>query len=83
MGMQAMSAAKMAYSFTTLDNANDPTFSQLPGINSKGVIAGYFGSGAQGPPEQELPAAPALPAGQLPEREFPRLSADSGHGPER
>ena len=34
------------YSFTTLDDQHDPTFNQLLGINSHGVIAGYFGSGA-------------------------------------
>jgi hypothetical protein len=33
------------YTFTTLDNQADPTFNQLLGINSHGVIAGYFGSG--------------------------------------
>ncbi len=31
------------YTFTTLDNENDPTFNQLLGINSSNVIAGYFG----------------------------------------
>lgn len=34
-----------SYTFTTLDNQNDPTFNQLLGINSHNVIAGYFGSG--------------------------------------
>lgn len=38
-------AAAHAYTFTTLDNNNDPTFNQLLGINNHGVIAGYFGSG--------------------------------------
>jgi hypothetical protein len=34
------------YHFQTLDNnLGDPTFNQLLGINKKGVIAGYFGSG--------------------------------------
>jgi hypothetical protein len=41
-----------AYSFRTLDNANDVTFNQLLGINDEGVIAGYFGSGAQGHPNK-------------------------------
>jgi hypothetical protein len=41
-----------AYSFRTLDNANDLTFNQLLGINDEGVIAGYFGSGAQGHPNK-------------------------------
>ncbi|HYZ24421.1 MAG TPA: hypothetical protein VE690_19895 [Rhodopila sp.] len=30
----------------TLDDKADPTFNQLLGINNNGVIAGYFGSGA-------------------------------------
>ena len=40
----------VTYSFQTLDNNSDLTFNQLLGINSDGVIAGYFGSGAQGHP---------------------------------
>jgi Cu/Zn superoxide dismutase len=39
-------AAAPKYVFQTLDNQKDPTFNQLLGINSRGVIAGYFGSGA-------------------------------------
>jgi hypothetical protein len=41
-----------AYSFRTLNNANDPTFNQLLGINDNGHIAGYFGSGAAGHPNK-------------------------------
>lgn len=40
------------YRFTTLDNNADPTFNQLLGINSSGTIAGYFGSGSAGHPNQ-------------------------------
>jgi len=40
------------YMFRTLDNNADPTFNQLLGINDAGVIAGYFGSGAAGHPNQ-------------------------------
>jgi hypothetical protein len=40
------------YTFFTLDNQNDPTFNQLLGINNRGVIAGYFGSGAAGHPNK-------------------------------
>jgi hypothetical protein len=40
------------WSFSTLDNQNDPTFNQLLGINNRGQIAGYFGSGAQGHPNK-------------------------------
>ena len=48
----AGSAATGGYSFRTLDNAHDVTFNQLLGINDFGVIAGYFGSGAQGHPNK-------------------------------
>jgi len=41
-----------AYSFSTLDNTRDVTFNQLLGINNHGLIAGYFGSGAQGHPNK-------------------------------
>ena len=41
-----------SYTFATHDNARDLTFNQLLGINDEGVIAGYFGSGAQGHPNK-------------------------------
>ena len=41
-----------AYGFRTIDDPKDPTFNQLLGINNSGEIAGYFGSGAQGHPNQ-------------------------------
>jgi hypothetical protein len=37
-------------SFMTVNNRMDPTFNQLLGINNRGQIAGYFGSGAAGHP---------------------------------
>jgi hypothetical protein len=40
------------YRFETLNNNADQTFNQLLGINQHGVIAGYFGSGLQGHPNQ-------------------------------
>jgi Cu/Zn superoxide dismutase len=40
------------YTFTTLDNNADLTFNQLLGISDNGTIAGYFGSGAAGHPNQ-------------------------------
>src|ERR1700730_15795602 len=40
------------YHFRTLNDQRDVTFNQLLGINNEGVIAGYFGSGAQGHPNQ-------------------------------
>ena len=48
-----------AYSFRTVDNAADLTFNQLLGINNSGVIAGYFGSGAQGHPNMGYLVTPA------------------------
>jgi hypothetical protein len=39
-------------SFSTLNNMSDPTFNQLLGINNRGEIAGYFGSGAKGHPNK-------------------------------
>jgi hypothetical protein len=44
--------AAVHYTFVTLDNAADPTFNQLLGINNSGLIAGYFGSGAVGHPNK-------------------------------
>jgi hypothetical protein len=46
------------YSFQTMDNAHDPTFNQLLGINDEGLIAGYFGSGAAGHPNKGYLLAP-------------------------
>ena len=44
--------AGVTYSFETLDNAADPTFNQLLGINDHGLVAGYFGSGQPGHPNK-------------------------------
>ena len=38
--------------FNKIDNQNDPTFNQLLGVNDRGQIAGYFGSGAAGHPNK-------------------------------
>ena len=43
-------AGHVSYGFRTADDTIDPTFNQLLGINDDGLIAGYFGSGAQGHP---------------------------------
>jgi Cu/Zn superoxide dismutase len=48
--MSMSAAARISYGFRTLDDTADPTFNQLLGINDNGLIAGYFGSGAQGHP---------------------------------
>jgi len=41
-----------SYSFQNIINPADPTFNQELGINNSGLIAGYFGSGAIGHPNQ-------------------------------
>jgi Cu/Zn superoxide dismutase len=51
-GVNTASDRHFGYTFTTLDNGADPTFNQLLGINNNGTIAGYFGSGAAGHPNQ-------------------------------
>ncbi|HEY6314955.1 MAG TPA: CHRD domain-containing protein [Streptosporangiaceae bacterium] len=48
--MGTHAAADPVYGFRTIDNATDLTFNQLLGINDNRLIAGYFGSGAQGHP---------------------------------
>ena len=47
-----IAASPVPYSFTTLNNQADPTFNQLLGINSSGVISGYFGAGTPGHPNK-------------------------------
>ena len=41
-----------SYTFKTVADPADPTFNQLLGINDKGIIAGYFGSGVAGHPNK-------------------------------
>ncbi len=51
-------AGAQSPTFTTIENPGDPTFNQLLGINNKGVISGYFGSGAAGHPNKAYTIAP-------------------------
>jgi hypothetical protein len=70
----AVAAAKsgpVSYQFTTLDNASDPTFNQLLGINEDGVIAGYFGSGAAGHPNKGYLLFPPYGQGNYVNENFP------------
>ena len=60
-----------AYDFATLNNANDLTFNQLLGINNHGVIAGYFGSGAQGHPNKGYQLFPPYSQGSYVNENFP------------
>jgi hypothetical protein len=55
------SASTTGYTFHTYNNGADPAFNQLLGITKGGVIAGYFGSGAKGHPNQGYQL---LPGGQ-------------------
>jgi hypothetical protein len=48
----ASASTAVSYHFQTLNNGADLTFNQLLGINNDDVIAGYFGSGAQGHPNK-------------------------------
>ncbi|HET9895355.1 MAG TPA: hypothetical protein VFQ44_10515 [Streptosporangiaceae bacterium] len=48
----AQASPDVHYSFRTINNADDPTFNQLLGINDGGKIAGYFGSGAKNHPNK-------------------------------
>jgi hypothetical protein len=48
----ASTQAAAGYRFATLNNAHDLTFNQLLGINARGHVAGYFGSGAAGHPNK-------------------------------
>lgn len=41
-----------AYTFRTIDNDKDPSFNQLLGINTGGIIAGYYGSGSASSPNK-------------------------------
>ena len=67
----------------TLDNAHDVTFNQLLGINDQGLIAGYFGSGAQGHPNKGYLLLPPYGQRNYVNENFPRLGPDPGHRPER
>jgi len=60
-----------SYRFETLDNAQDVTFNQLLGINDRGLIAGYFGSGAQGHPNQGYLLQPPYGQGSYVNENFP------------
>jgi probable HAF family extracellular repeat protein len=58
-------------SFTTLNDAADPTFNQLLGINNGEKIAGYFGSGAPGHPNKGYTLTPPYGQGNYHNENFP------------
>lgn len=59
------------YHFSTLNNAGDPTFNQLLGINNLDKIAGYFGSGAKGHPNMGYRIKPPTSRATTPARTSP------------
>ena len=61
----------VSYGFATLDDQADPTFNQLLGINNDGTIAGYFGSGAAGHPNQGYQLLPPYGHGSYQGENFP------------
>jgi Cu/Zn superoxide dismutase len=70
-GGAAQAATTTAYQFTTLNNAQDVTFNQLLGINNRGTIAGYLGSGAAGHPNKGYLLFPNYGQGNYASENFP------------
>lgn len=69
--LPSINASATSYSFQTLNNNNDPTFNQLLGINNTGEIAGYFGSGALGHPNQGYTLNPPYGQANYTNENFP------------
>ncbi len=67
----ATGSGSVSYGFKTLDDRADPTFNQLLGINNNGTIAGYFGSGAAGHPNQGYRLLPPHGHGSYQSENFP------------
>jgi hypothetical protein len=59
------------FTFQDIINNADPTFNQELGINSNGVIAGYFGSGAAGHPNQGYTVVPPYGQANFNSENFP------------
>lgn len=59
------------FTYTTLNDAADPTFNQLLGINNAGLIAGYFGSGATGHPNKGYTLGPPYGQADFVNENFP------------
>jgi hypothetical protein len=57
--------------FQDVINTNDPTFNQELGINNAGTIAGYFGSGAAGHPNQGYTVVPPFGQANFTAENFP------------
>ncbi|HEV2374688.1 MAG TPA: hypothetical protein VGS19_21315, partial [Streptosporangiaceae bacterium] len=63
--------ASPGYVFQTLDDPADPAFNQLLGINVRGVISGYFGSGATGHPNKGYLLNPPYTSSSYVNENFP------------
>ena len=59
------------YVFATYNNNADQTFNQLLGINDSDEIAGYFGSGAKGHPNQGYTVVPPYSQASYTAENFP------------
>jgi hypothetical protein len=57
-GLMIGPARAATFTFQDIIDTADPTFNQELGINNSGLIAGYFGSGAAGHPNQGYTVAP-------------------------
>lgn len=62
----------VTYTFRKLDNASDPTFNQLLGINSHRRIVGYFGAGSHGHPNKGYLLSPPYGQASYRAENFPR-----------
>ena len=59
------------YTFKTINDKKDLTFNQLLGINNSGLIAGYFGSGATGHPNNGYTVGSPYGQGNFKNENFP------------
>jgi hypothetical protein len=67
----AAGTAQGTPTFRGLNDAADPTFNQLLGINNNGVIAGYFGSGVANHPNKGYTLTQPYGQGQYVNENFP------------
>lgn len=70
-GLMFAGKARADYNFQTLNSAKDVTFNQLLGINNSGQIAGYFGIGSAGHPNQGYTIMPPYSQGSYTYENFP------------
>ncbi len=60
-----------SYQIVKLNDARDETFNQLLGINDRGIIVGYFGSGAAGHPNKGYALVPPFAQRSFLNENFP------------